>query len=666
MSQPVTLEDGSVHYFPDEATPDQIQTALQGIQPSVTSQDAAPATDPSLAENLARQSGLTGRYILEGLTAVPGMVANVTTRPIMNAAAKAMGSDYQFPDQTTALPNALNLPQPNTPTERVVGDVSRAVAALPAFGAEAEGLAALTDGGAAAQSAAPGASMADKLATALKNIPGSARNATNSVANMFADGATSIPSAVGAAGGAAASGGAREGGASPAGQALWGLAGGIAAPTALTGAGLAAQGAYQVGKTLIQPALKSGQNQMIANALADMTSNVPKAVENLEASQPTIQGSNPTAGPASQDYGLIMAEKGLRTQFPDYFANINYSQNRARVNAFDQMAGTKQDVQNAVQSRDEVTAPMRQQAFENAAPINADDLVNNITGLMGKPGNAGSTVQAALGDVKNAIQSAAKPVTYLGENGEPFVQNEIHPEDLYGIRKDNIGNGIAGKLAGDKSSYRLAAGQLMDARGIVDNALETSAPGFKNYLSTYSNLSQPINQMELLQDMRSGATAPNPDVASQDVLAAGKMRNQMNKNAPEVTATLNPAMQQKLGQIQDDLNMSGRLYPAETKTPNSDTAQNISIANSLARATGVNSSNPLVHGLGNALDWLYTPAEQAMNRKMASIVTNPQQTAQYIKNAKPATQTNIGQLLADRLRQYSTGTTTGLATQGEQ
>lgn len=84
------------------------------------------APEPSTLQQIGRQAGLAGRYAVEGLASIPGMVANVPAS-IYNAVTPG---DYKFPDQNAALSNILTeagLPEPQGATERVVGDVSRAM-----------------------------------------------------------------------------------------------------------------------------------------------------------------------------------------------------------------------------------------------------------------------------------------------------------------------------------------------------------------------------------------------------------------------------------------------------------------------------------------------------------------------------------------------------------
>ena len=82
----------------------------------------------SSVRDIPRQLGLTGRYVMEGL----GQVGDIVQRPvaaIVNPISHALGGrdDLIQPlgDIATRAADSMGLPQPQGPTERVVGDASR-------------------------------------------------------------------------------------------------------------------------------------------------------------------------------------------------------------------------------------------------------------------------------------------------------------------------------------------------------------------------------------------------------------------------------------------------------------------------------------------------------------------------------------------------------------
>ncbi len=80
----------------------------------------------SVPDELARQAGLTGRYILEGGGSILDLLAT-PIRGVMNMAPKIVGSDYRIPEISIGkkLSDIAELPNPETPLERVVGEGSK-------------------------------------------------------------------------------------------------------------------------------------------------------------------------------------------------------------------------------------------------------------------------------------------------------------------------------------------------------------------------------------------------------------------------------------------------------------------------------------------------------------------------------------------------------------
>jgi ribosomal protein L29 len=145
-------------------------------------------------EEFKRQVGLTGRYGLEGL----GSIVDLAQAPIRGAINLAMPKDRQLQPVSLggSIADVLGLPQPETGTERVIGDVSRAIA---------------------------GTGGVMKLASGLTPTTNIGKNVATS---LSANAPTQLAGAVGAGG---ASGLTREAGGGEVAQMLAGLGGGMAA-----------------------------------------------------------------------------------------------------------------------------------------------------------------------------------------------------------------------------------------------------------------------------------------------------------------------------------------------------------------------------------------------------------------------------------------------------
>jgi hypothetical protein len=246
----------------------------------------------SVPEELVRQAGLTGRHVLEGV----GDTADLLASPV-RAGLNAMGMDIQGRSGKT-LADYLKLPQPETPTERVVGDVSRLVA----------GSAGVVGTAGKAASAATGTTQ--KVLQALAARPG-----------------LQAASAVGAG---AAGGATREAGGGELAQLVASLVGGVAAPMAVSGGMRVATAVKdrlkpkQVAEhidQIINEALPKGftVEELTGSVRDTLRKDIKGALSKGELTPDVVRrladyrltGLTPTAGPLTLDPGIVTRQKNL-------------------------------------------------------------------------------------------------------------------------------------------------------------------------------------------------------------------------------------------------------------------------------------------------------------------------------------------------------------------
>lgn len=219
----VTFEDGTSHVYqqaPDNLTPDQVSARAQkDFGKSVASLDGgrpAAVEAGSAINQIPRQLGLTARYGLEGL----GQAAEIVTEPIRQNITDPLArllfkpsvSDLVTGKQAPQgkplgqaagdLADAIGLPKPQGANERVIADASRMVAGAGGIAGAGRGL---------------------------SQLPGVVGRAGQFLGQNVGN------QAISAAGAGLASGASREAGGDPVMQAVAGLAGGLAAPTAVGG-----------------------------------------------------------------------------------------------------------------------------------------------------------------------------------------------------------------------------------------------------------------------------------------------------------------------------------------------------------------------------------------------------------------------------------------------
>lgn len=149
MADRKQLEDAliSAHEAGDSEAASIIAQEIKGLSSvPVQAQPTAPLT-----ERLGRQAGLTARYGLEGI----GSLVDLAQAPVRGAINLALPENKQLQPVSAggSLADVLGLPQPQGSRERVVGDVSRALAGTGAVGGVAGLAQPLSQAGKAAQTA---------------------------------------------------------------------------------------------------------------------------------------------------------------------------------------------------------------------------------------------------------------------------------------------------------------------------------------------------------------------------------------------------------------------------------------------------------------------------------------------------------------------------------
>ena len=114
------------------ANTEQQNVGYRDVDPSQLGQQIVPkAPQRQNQDSIARQVGLTARYGLEGV----GQVADIVGTPLNMLINRATGSQLGTPSQSMSnIATMLGLPQPQTNFERSIGNVTRAVAGIPATG----------------------------------------------------------------------------------------------------------------------------------------------------------------------------------------------------------------------------------------------------------------------------------------------------------------------------------------------------------------------------------------------------------------------------------------------------------------------------------------------------------------------------------------------------
>ena len=301
--------------------------------------------EPSLSEKLGRQAGLTARYGLEGI----GSIVDLAQLPVRGAMNLVLPGNRQLQPVSAggSIADVLGLPQPENATERVVGDVSRAVSG-------AGGLSKIA--GLAVPTSATGQAIRQSLTS---NLPLQLQ---------------------GAAGAGAAGGLTREAGGGEFAQLTASLLGGLASPFALSAATKPIRSLtelvtkQQVNPTQIDIRIESALKPSGVK-LSDLPSDVAQSLRNdvtqalktnnkLDAKATKalvdyrLTGATPTEGTLTLNPSIITREKNLAKQgansqdpVAQRLATLQNENNQVLLQRLNKLgAGSAQDTYTAGQS----------------------------------------------------------------------------------------------------------------------------------------------------------------------------------------------------------------------------------------------------------------------------------------------------------------------------
>ena len=578
----------------------------------ITSFPRAEQMQIGSAKDLGRQIGLTGRAALTGALSLPTIGADALTGLINILAGRQV-----MQPTSQALQNLMTqagVPTPNTAQERIVQDVTSA-----GFGV-----------------AGP--------ASLAKYLPKPAQEFFTK--SLETQGAA-------AAGGALASGAARESDVGPLGQALGALAGATTAGGAVGSAPVLARTTREI----VRPFTEAGREVITGNVLRNLASDAEQAIKAGANYVPKIGGYTPTTAQATRDIGLINAEtaiKGLDVT-GGRFATQALEANRAQMAILNRLAKDEDVLKSALTKREEVTSPLREQAFANST-VDPDTFQSAIA----------LTVNKTIDDILASPVGKRQTVMSVMKDAKDDIARASTPAELYEIRKDlrAAAQGLLDKSAKDgptSGAYRAAKPQLESVIRAVDDAIEAGATGYKDYLSKYAASSRGIERLEAAQQFRGKviSTTPDPSRANDYLISQPAFTRAIR--AAEKETELSSTQLAVLKRVAEDLD-SGVL-PRATKVAGSDTFKNMSTANVIGGMVGKQMFGdvpPVLQKVSAPMNWLYNGTDDAIRELLVNAMLDPKLAATLMKKASTTTVEPLSKELQRKALQLGYGATFGL------
>ena len=543
--------------------------------------------------DLLRDMGLTARGALTGAASLPAMIADAPASLINLAAGRQV-----FKPQTEAFGDflsAVGMPKANTAPERLLTESAAAIGGVAGPGALAQKV---------TQAVAP------QLATR-----------TQELAKFFSE---NMPAQLAAAtGGSMAAGAARENDASPLMQLIASI-GGAATPS---GAMAVAPAAGRAVREIVRPGTQAGREAIAGGVLRQLSREPETAIKAMEGYQAPVGGYTPTAAQASRDVGLIAAETPIRAldMTGKFGAQIGEA-NQARLAILDRLAKDKAAVESAIAKRNEVTSPLREEAF-------AKSTVSPETFQSAVALNVNKTIDDILASDAGARGTVKKTMNWAKEQ----LADGTTPQRMYEVRKD-LRSAAQGLLDKEGSQYSLAKGQLEQVIRAVDDTIEAAAPGYQDYLSKYAKSSKGIERLEAAQEFKGKVltTTPDPSRAGDYMISQPAFTRAIR--AAEKDTDLSKTQFAVLKKVAEDLD-AGVLQRAG-KVPGSDTFKNLSTANVIGAFIGKQMFGEVpaaVNKVAAPLNWLYNGTDDQIRELLVDAMLDPKLASRLMSKASVVT-----------------------------
>ena len=451
-----------------------------------------------------------------------------------------------------------------------------------------------------------------------------------------------------------------------------------------------------IGRTLNKAS--GGEQQTVVNALA-------KAGQIVPGSEPTVAQASGNAGIASLERAASAIDPSVTVAFQGREA----AQNAARLKALGSVAGDENLMAQAIKDRAKASGGLLQQVTASTAEVNPGRTVNLIDRIIDKsPGRsqltntlenvkkslfepypleqrgkeawdsfnmlakgrfglndteAISTARTVMDRVKKGTIDAETALDQLkGLTGvNPKVSDAIssakdllkasdqrlrsNASELYQGARKNITDLLNAK-AGDGSKVNEAISrELSVVMKSLDHQINKVEPAYGKYLSTYADMSKPLNRMEVGQKIQEKAINKLTDVLQPNAYANALS----DKTAQQATGfkratlegTMTPAQLKTLQAIKDDLSRAVIARNAGG-TVGSDTVKKLAYSNLIDRAgvpTFLREFAP-TQVVGNILargaDSIYGSANKEISNQLAMTLLDPKKAALVMQQVGPS------------------------------
>lgn len=367
-----------------------------------------------------------------------------------------------------------------------------------------------------------------------------------------------------------------------------------------------------------------------------------------------IPGSRPTLSQATGNAGIATLERGMAARSAEAanaFNELQQANHAARLDFFNGLRGNPQTLQAAITQREEQALPMLSKALDGAGIADSAPVMSKIQAILKGPAGQQDAVQSALRPIAQKLK--INPVM----ERDPLIPGTVRRIDpngnglqydvsqLYGIRK-SINDQLEKVSGRDNSASQLASSELLQVKKSLDDAIEKAAPGFGDYLKTYSELSKPVTSQSYLQNLDLTDQTSSQLTLNKVKSAVNKIERLRKGSGANEAKDISPDQMDGLYRLQADLQREANSSLGRVKG-SSDTTQLLrqnNLIDVMLGGVGGKAAGAAPTAMGTGLGYLIGgPAGAAMGGLVGQNLGSA--AGKAISSQAPAIEANLLQML---------------------
>lgn len=390
-------------------------------------------------------------------------------------------------------------------------------------------------------------------------------------------------------------------------------------------------------KAATDPFYGAGQERIASETIKRFATDPQKAAQAMRSPEQFVSGVKPTAAEASLDPGIAILQRSAMSADPQIagqFATREAENSAARLAALRSVAGDDGQKAFYESSREAAAKDLYAKAFSEA-PANTAWIKGQISQLKKRP--------AFMQALKDGQEIAANEGLRLGKGGSFREQDAA--QILHYTQK------ALADRAQDANGATKAA--ILDTRDKVISLLESKdfSPSYREARDTYAKMSQPINQMEVGQELYNrvvpalsdfaGDPSALPRIKASSYAEALRHADQTAARATgfkgaKMESVMSPEQMQQITGVAKDL--SRRATAQEIgKVPGSPTAQYLSSQNLMRQISGPLGmpqsfvESALMQTMARPLDFAAKRADPLIQQRIAQMMLDPEKAADALQ-----------------------------------